>query len=129
MSTSRLTEILEQLISNGFKAGIFALKDGLPLASASKNINDKMVAAMAAMLSDTAERAKADLELSNMLQIKIVYEDAVILCRNIAAGGKSYLLAVLVDKPESDDIDKYNAQLMDWAVENGRPVLQKLSSI
>ncbi|MBD3352372.1 MAG: hypothetical protein GF364_12870 [Candidatus Lokiarchaeota archaeon] len=132
MSTARLTEILKQLIGNGFKAGIFALKDGLPIASQNnKNVNDKMVAAMAAMLADTAERAKADLDLSNMESIKIVYEDACILCRNInvAEGGNSYLLAVLVDKPDSDEVEKYHAQLMDWAVDNGRPILQKLSAL
>ncbi|MHA1339672.1 MAG: hypothetical protein ACTSRZ_06075 [Promethearchaeota archaeon] len=130
MSTARLNEIIKQLIANGFKAGIFALKDGLPLASDSvESINDKMLAAFAALASDTAERAKSDLKLANMELIKIIYEDACVICRNIEAGSTSYLLAVLADRAESLEVEKYYNDLLDWAVENAMPVLQKLASL
>ena len=43
ISTKLLVEILKQLNDNGFKASIFALKDGLPLASSSKTLDEKMV--------------------------------------------------------------------------------------
>lgn len=130
MSTARLTEILKTLNENGFKASIFALKDGLPLASyKSADVNEKIIAAMGAMLADTAERAKNDLDLSEMVSIKIIYEDSCILCRNIVVGNTSFLLAGLTDRPLNEEIDKYNQQLMDWAVENGRPILEKLGSL
>lgn len=130
MSTTRLNEILQQLIDNGYKASIFALKDGLPLASKKNaDINEKVVAAMGAMLADTADRAKADLNLSDMVYIKIIYEDGCILCRNIKTSNANYLLAGFIDKPDSDEVDKYNEQLFDWAVENGRPILEKLGSL
>ncbi|MHA1820175.1 MAG: roadblock/LC7 domain-containing protein [Promethearchaeota archaeon] len=130
MSTARLNEILKQLINSGFKACIFSLKDGLPLASMnSEGVNEKMVAAMSAMLADTAERAKQDLNLSDMEYIKIMYKDSCILCKNIIVGDTSYLLAALVDRPETDEVDKYNEQLMEWAYENGRPILEKLGSL
>ena len=130
MSTARLNEILKQLNSNGFKASIFALKDGLPLASQkTENVNEKVVAAMGAMLADTAERAKVDLDLSDMVSIRIIYEDSCILCQNIKTTNTSYLLAGIIDRPESDDVAKYQSSLMEWAVENALPVLQKLGSL
>jgi len=130
MSTVRLNEIIKQLIANGFKAGIFALKDGLPLASgAIESINDKMLAAFAALANDTAERAKSDLQLSNMESIKIVYENACILCKSIYVKNTSYLLAVMANKAESLEIEKYYNDLLDWAIQNAMPVLEKLSSL
>lgn len=130
MSTARLIEILKHLNSNGFKACIFALKDGLPLASQkSEGVDEKIVAAMGAVLADNADRAKQDLGLSNMVYIKIIYEDSCILCKNIIIDNTSYLLAGLVDRPQSDEIDKYNEQLLDWAAESGRPILEKLRSL
>ncbi|MCP4764213.1 MAG: roadblock/LC7 domain-containing protein [archaeon] len=130
MSTARLTEILKTLNTNGFKACIFALKDGLPLASQKdEGINEKIVAAMGAMLSDTGERAKQDLGLSDMVSIKIIYKDAGILCRNIQAGDTYYLLAGLINKPDTPEMEKYLEDLFEWAVENSLPVLQKLGSL
>jgi predicted regulator of Ras-like GTPase activity (Roadblock/LC7/MglB family) len=130
MSTARLTEILKQLIQNGFKAGIFSLKDGLPLATeASPGVNDKMLAAFSALASDTADRARDDLNLSNLESIRIVYANACILCRNIVTSNSSYLIGVLSDKPESDEVSKYYEQLLDWACENSKPILEKLSSL
>ena len=129
ISTRLLVEILNQLNDNGFKASIFALKDGLPLASSSKNLDEKMVSAMSAMLLETVERVKDTLELSEMVNIKIAFEDSCILIRNIIINEKSYILAGFTDKPATDEVDKYNEQLLDWAEENGRPILEKLSSL
>jgi hypothetical protein len=36
---------------------------------------------------------------------------------------------VLSKSPESDDVEKYFDQLLDWAVENSTPDLEKLSSL
>ncbi|MCK5645079.1 MAG: hypothetical protein KAJ19_30040 [Gammaproteobacteria bacterium] len=130
ISTRLLVEILKQLNDNGFQASIFALKDGLPLASSSKKLDEKMVSAMSAMLLETVERVKDTLNLSEMVNIKIVFEDSCILIRNIIINNeKSYILAGFTDKPATDEVDKYNEQLLDWAEENGRPILEKLSSL
>jgi len=129
MSTKLLVEILKQLNENGFKASIFALKDGLPLASISDEIDEKVVSAMSAMLLDSVERVRDTLELSEMINIKIDFEDSCILIRNIIIKEKSYILAGFTSKPASDEVDKYNKQLLKWAEENGRPILEKLSSL
>lgn len=132
ISTKLLVEILKQLNDNGFNASIFALKDGLPLASSSKKLDEKIVSAMSAMLLETVERVKDTLELSEMINIKIVFENSCILIRNIIIDkekSKSYILAGFTDKAATDEVDKYNEQLLDWAEENGRPILEKLSSI
>ncbi|MBN2154758.1 MAG: hypothetical protein JW776_01770 [Candidatus Lokiarchaeota archaeon] len=131
MSTSRLMEILKQLTENGYKCVIFALKDGLPIASQKiEDINEKMVAAMGAMLSESSERAKDDLGLSDLEYFKTIYSDGCILCQNIrTSSGKVYLLIGLTDKPENHEVDKYNNELFDWAVENALPILEDLSNL
>jgi predicted regulator of Ras-like GTPase activity (Roadblock/LC7/MglB family) len=131
MSTAKLTEILKQLTENGYKTVIFALKDGLPIASLNKaNFNEKMVSAMGAMLSEACERAKEDLGLADLEYFKTIYGDACIVCQNIKTStGKVYLLIGLTDKPESDEVDKYNEKLFDWAIENALPVLEDLSNL
>ncbi|MHA1106448.1 MAG: hypothetical protein ACTSPN_12140 [Promethearchaeota archaeon] len=40
-----------------------------------------------------------------------------------------FLLAVLSKPPESDDIERYYEQLLDWAVQNSFQDLEKLSTI
>jgi hypothetical protein len=40
-----------------------------------------------------------------------------------------FILAVLSKKPESNEIEAYYDQLLDWAVDNATPDLEKLSSI
>ena len=133
MSTSRLMEILKQLNENGYKVSIFALKDGLPIASQKvpdTNFHEKMVAAMGAMLSEACERAKEDMGLSELEYFKTIYGDACIVCQNIkTSSGKVYLLIGLTDKPENDEVDKYNEKLFDWAIENALPVLEDLSNL
>ena len=67
-----------------------------------------------------------------MINIKIVFENSCILIRNIIIDkekSKSYILAGFTDKAATDEVDKYNEQLLDWAEENGRPILEKLSQI
>ena len=86
MSTAKLTEILRQLNENGYKVCIFALKDGLPIASLKtpdNDFNEKMVSAMGAMLSEGAERAKEDMGLADLEYFKTIYGDACIVCQNM----------------------------------------------
>ena len=40
-----------------------------------------------------------------------------------------FLLAVLSKRPESEDVERYIDQLIDWAVENSQADLEKLSSL
>jgi hypothetical protein len=40
-----------------------------------------------------------------------------------------FLLAVLTKLPESEEIEKYTDQLLDWAEENSRADLEKLSTL
>lgn len=131
MSTSRLMEILKQLTENGYKAVVFALKDGLPIASKSTGtMNEKMVAALGAMLSEASERAKEDLGLLDLEYFKTIYSDGCILCQNIkTSSGKVYLLIGFTNKPENHEVDKYNNDLFDWAVENALPILEDLSNL
>ncbi len=133
MSTARLTEILKQLNQNGYKCVIFALKDGLPIVSqkvGADEINEKMVSALGAMLSEACERAKDDLRLADLEYFKTIYGDACIVCQNIkTSSGQVYLLVGLTDKPENDEVDKYNEKLFDWAIENALPVLEDLSNL
>jgi predicted regulator of Ras-like GTPase activity (Roadblock/LC7/MglB family) len=129
MSTRMLNEILKKLMENGFKASVFANTDGLILASAKgSGVNDKVIAAMVALLSDAAEKAKEEMNLDALLSMKIKYKDATILCRQIVVekSPTSFLLASLAPPAPSDDIDKYQDQLVDWAVENCLPPLKKL---
>jgi len=130
ISTSRLNEICRQLCTNGFLGVAFSLHDGLPLASSNvENINAKVVSAMSALIGDTALRASADLNLSNFESIRIAYEDGLILCRNVSVGNNNYLLSGLSKKPTTEEELNYLEQLMDWAIENSKPILLKLGSL
>lgn len=131
MSSNTLNEILEEVNSRGkFKASLFATIEGLPLASArNPKINEKVVAAMGSLLADAGEKAKEEIGLSNLVYIKILYQDGLLLCRQIEVESTAFLLAVLAEPPESPEYDKYYEQLLDWAVENSRSSLQELASI
>ena len=126
-----LNDILKALTENGFKASVFANTDGLILASAkSGDVNDKVIAAMIALLSESAERAKEELNLaSEMVEMKIKYSDAAILCRQLVINGKNFLLAAIAPPQENNEIEKYQDQLMQWAVDNGNAPLTKLTSL
>jgi hypothetical protein len=50
--------------------------------------------------------------------------------RNITISESTkFLLAVLTKLPETEEIEKYIDQLLDWAEENSKVDLQKLSSL
>jgi len=125
--------ILKELNENGnFRASLFATSTGLVLASQkADNIDERVIAAMGSLLSDAAYKASEELDLSLLSSLKIKYIDDFIVCRNILMNDQKtqFLLAVLSKVPESEDIEKYLDQLLDWAVENSAVDLEKLSSI
>jgi predicted regulator of Ras-like GTPase activity (Roadblock/LC7/MglB family) len=129
MSTRMLNDILKALTENGFKASVFANSDGLILASTkAAETNDKIIGAMVAILSEAAEKAKEELNLTEMVSMKIKYKDATLICRQILIENSptSFLLATLAPPSTSDEVDKYQEDLMNWAVQNGIPPLKKL---
>lgn len=130
---SKLEMILKELNENGnFRASLFATSTGLVLASQkADNIDERVIAAMGSLLSDAAYKASEELDLSLLSSLKIKYLDDFIVCRNILMNDQKtqFLLAVLSKVPESEDIEKYLDQLLDWAVENSAVDLEKLSSI
>ena len=130
---SRLEMVLKELNENGnFRASLFATSTGLVLASQkSDEIDERVVAAMGSLLSDSAYKASEELDLSLLSSLKIKYQNDFIVCRNIIMPDEKtqFLLAVLSKAPDSDDVEKYFDQLLDWAVENSAEDLQKLSSI
>jgi predicted regulator of Ras-like GTPase activity (Roadblock/LC7/MglB family) len=125
--------VLKELNENGnFRASLFATSTGLVLASQkSDEIDERVVAAMGSLLSDSAYKASEELDLSLLSSLKIKYQDDFIVCRNIIMPDEKtqFLLAVLAKAPDSDDVEKYFDQLLDWAVENSAEDLRKLSSI
>ena len=95
MSTRMLNEITKSLTQNGLRAAVFANSDGLILSSSkSAEVNEKIIAAMIALLSDAAEKTKDELDLKGDLQeMKLKYSDAAILCRQMNIEGSFFLLA------------------------------------
>ena len=94
------------------------------------DIDERIVAAMASLLSDSAYNASKEMGLSAVDSVKIKYKEDYILMRNIEMGdGTQFILAVLTKIPESEDVEKYYDQLLDWAVDNSVAELEKLSSI
>jgi len=130
---SRLDQVLKELNDNGsFRASLLATNAGLVLASQkSEDIDERVVAAMGSLLSDAASNASEEMNLSMLSSIKIKYSEDFIICRNILMSDKKtqFILAVLSKNPESNEIESYYDQLLDWAVENAKPDLEKLSSI
>ncbi|TFG08811.1 MAG: hypothetical protein EU539_01285 [Promethearchaeota archaeon] len=130
---SRLDMVLKELNENGnFRASLFSTSTGLVLASQkAEDVDERVVAAMGSLLSDAAIKAGEEMDLSEAQVMKIFYRDDYIICRNIQMkdGKTQFLLAVLAKLPESDEVERYFDQLLDWAVENSSPDLEKLSSI
>jgi len=130
---SRLELVLKELNENGnFRASIFATSTGLVLASQKEeNIDERVVAAMGSLLSDAAYKAAEEMDLSAVMSMKIKYKEDYIIMRNISLSDSKtqFLLAVLTKLPESDDVERYFDQLLDWAVENSQADLDKLSSL
>lgn len=130
---SRLDLVLKELNENGnFRASLFATSTGLVLASQKEeDIDERVVAAMGSLLSDSAYKAAEELELSEIKSMKIAYKLDYISMRNIIMpdNKNQFLLAILAKAPESDDVERYFDQLLDWAVENSQADLEKLSSL
>ncbi len=131
MSTRVLNQVLSTLEENGFMASVFANADGLILASTkTEQMNDKIIAAMVALLSESAEKAKEELELStDLIEIRIKWGDLTIWCRNIKIDDSAFLLAGIAPPVQNNEEEEYQSNLMDWAVENSMPPLKKLVSL
>ncbi|GAH71091.1 unnamed protein product, partial [marine sediment metagenome] len=90
----------------------------------------RVVAAMGSLLSDAAYKASEEIGLTEVKSMKIKYKEDFIIMRNIIMKKDTeFLLAVLTKLPESEEIEKYTDQLLDWAEENSRADLEKLSTI
>ncbi|NVM43528.1 MAG: hypothetical protein HWN79_01310 [Candidatus Lokiarchaeota archaeon] len=130
---SRLELVLKELNENGnFRASLYSTSTGLVLASQkADDVDDRVVAAMSSLLSDAAYKASEEMHLSLLSSLKIKYLEDYIVCRNIIMPDQKtqFILAVLSKKPESSEIESYYDQLLDWAVDNATPDLEKLSSI
>ncbi|MFX0081371.1 MAG: roadblock/LC7 domain-containing protein [Candidatus Hodarchaeota archaeon] len=130
---SRLGLVLKELNENGnFRASLFATSAGLVLASQKEEkIDERVVAAMGSLLSDAAYKAAEEMDLSEVMSMKIKYKDDYIIMRNIIMKDSKtqFLLAILTKLPESEEIEKYIDQLLDWAEENSKGDLEKLSSL
>lgn len=130
---SRLDLVLKELNENGnFRASLFATSTGLVLASQKEEkIDERVIAAMGSLLSDSAYKAAEELNLSEIQSMRIKYKNDYIIMRNIIMpdNKNQFLLAVLTKSPESDDVERYLDQLLDWAVENSQADLEKLSSL
>lgn len=129
----KLEMILKELNDNGnFRASLFSTSTGLVLASQKVDeVDERVIAAMGSLLSDAAYKASEELSLSLLASLKIKYIEDFIICRNIIMKDDKtqFLLAVLSKPPESDDIERYYEQLLDWAVQNSFQDLEKLSTI
>ncbi|MDX1797374.1 MAG: roadblock/LC7 domain-containing protein [Candidatus Lokiarchaeia archaeon] len=130
---SRLELVLKELNENGnFRASLFATSTGLVLASQKEEkIDERVVAAMGSLLSDSAYKAAEELGLSEIQSMKIRYKEDFIMMRNIIMpdNKNQFLLAILSKAPESEDVERYFDQLLNWAVENSQADLEKLSSL
>ena len=130
---SKLGLVLKELNENGnFRASLFATSAGLVLASQKEEkIDERVVAAMSSLLSDAAYKAAEEMDLTEVTSMKIKYKDDYIIMRNIIMGEDKtqFLLAILTKLPESEEIEKYIDQLLDWAEENSKGDLEKLSSL
>ncbi len=61
--------------------------------------------------------------------MKIKYEDDYIVCRNIFLTKTNFILVILSDLPESQEIENYIDQLLDWAIDNSKDDLERFPSI
>ncbi len=129
---SKIERVLMELNENGgFKASLFSTPAGLLLASQkTEEVDEKSLAAMGSLLTDAAFKAREELNLSNLETIRLGFMDDLIIMKNIILSNDAhFILAILSKAPESRDVDKYYDDLLDWAVENSKEELKKLSSI
>ena len=57
--------------------------DQMMTSTKAAETNDKIIGAMVALLSEAAEKAKEELNLTDLSSMKIKYKDATIICRQI----------------------------------------------
>ncbi len=130
---SKLEMVLKELNDNGnFRASLFSTSTGLVLAShKADDVDERVIAAMGSLLSEAAYKAAEEMDLDSVSSMKIKFKNDIIMCRNMimGEGDTQFLLSVLSKLPESDDVEHYYEQLLDWAVENSAPDLEKLSTI
>ena len=129
---SRLGLVLKELNENGnFRASLFATSTGLVLASQKEEgIDERVVAAMGSLLSESSTKAAEELNLSDVTSMKIKYKEDYIIMRNIIINENTqFLLAILAKLPSSEEIERYMDQLLDWAEENSKGDLEKLTSL
>lgn len=129
---SRLERVLKGLMENGdFRASLFSTEAGLVLASQkAEDVDEKVVAAMGSLLSESAYKAAEEISLSTFKSMKIKYKEDFIICRNIIISENTqFILAILADLPPEEDVEKYYDQLLDWAQDNAEPELKKLAEI
>ncbi|MBY9008103.1 MAG: roadblock/LC7 domain-containing protein [Candidatus Lokiarchaeota archaeon] len=130
---SRLELVLKELNENGnFRASLFSTATGLVLASQKLDDTDeKAIAAMSSLLSDAADKAREELNLSTLDTVKIKFREDLIIMRNIIIpeGDTNFILAILAKVPDSDDVEHYYDQLLDWAIKNCKEDLIKIISI
>ena len=128
---SRLEMVLRELNENGnFRASLFATSTGLVLASQkTESVNEKTIAAMSSLFAETANSASKEMDLSNLNVMKIKYEEDYIVFRNIILSKTNFILIILSNLPESQEIENYTDQLLDWAIDNSKDDLERLSSI
>ena len=130
---SRLELVLKELNENGnFRASLFSTSTGLVLAfQKAGDIDERVIAAMGSLLSDAAYKASEEMSLTDVQSMKIKYKEDFIIMRNIILDDNKteFTLAVLTKLPDSEDVEKYFDQLLDWAVANSKGDLEKLSSI
>jgi len=124
---------LKELNENGnFRASLFSTSTGLVLAfQKAGDIDERVIAAMGSLLSDAAYKASEEMSLTDVQSMKIKYKEDFIIMRNIILDDNKteFTLAVLTKLPDSEDVEKYFDQLLDWAVANSKGDLEKLSSI
>jgi predicted regulator of Ras-like GTPase activity (Roadblock/LC7/MglB family) len=85
-----------------FKAAVLSLEDGLPLVSAPAHYEDETAAAMVTLLNETAKRINHQLQLPQVDEISIVYDDRTrLVCRYFTVDGHALLLMVLAPPDQS----------------------------
>ena len=130
--TTKIERVLMELNENGhFKASLFSTPSGLLLASQkAENVDEKTLAAMGSLLTDAAFKAQEEMGLTPLDTLRIRYIDDLIIMKNIIlADNANFLLAIIANAPESNDVDKYYDELLDWAVENSKDFLEQMSSL
>lgn len=100
MTESRLgalTKILHNMNSKGsFYASTIAGEDGLVLAEASKELDKNLIAAMAGLSHNTAEKVKDQIGLGDVENVIIETNGGVLVFRGIHLPNSKLILAVIM---------------------------------